>query len=161
MRLTISAIFCCVALSGACAQQAARPAPAPAHAGAYVPDLADMMTTTQFRHLKLSYAGSLKNWDLALFEAARIRDSFDVVSKYYPRYGNVSIPKMIDEFTKPALDRVNEAIEAKDSAKFYKAFGDLTKACNACHKAVGLQFIRIRAPTSSPFSNQVFAPKGP
>ncbi len=158
MRLTISAFLCCVVLGGACAQEAVRSAPAPTQAGAYVPDLADMMTTTQFRHLKLSYAGSLKNWDLALFEAARIRDSFDVVSKYYPQYGNVSISKMINEFTKPALDKINEAIEAENSAKFYKAFGALTKACNDCHKAVGLQFIRIRAPTSSPFSNQVFAP---
>jgi hypothetical protein len=55
-----------------------------------------------------------------------------------------------------ATDR---AIQAKDAAKFVAAFGELTTACNVCHKSQGMGFIVIRVPTSSPFSDQSFAPK--
>jgi hypothetical protein len=56
---------------------------------------------------------------------------------------------------------IGEALKAKNEAKFNQAFTQLTTECNACHRAAGRAFIYIRRPTfPSPFSNQVFAPRG-
>jgi len=49
---------------------------------------------------------------------------------------------------------------AADGAHFATAFADLTAACNGCHQAGQVDFIMIRIPTASPFSNQSFTPKG-
>ena len=46
----------------------------------------------------------------------------------------------------PAADEFGKAIEAKDTAKFARSFGKLTNACNDCHQASGIGFIKIRVP---------------
>jgi hypothetical protein len=121
-------------------------------------DLADIMVATQIRHLKLSYAGTNENWPLAAFEVGRIRKSFDAAAKFYPVYNHVPVADLIAKYSEPALAEASKAIAAKNSAGFLKAFGQLTEACNACHQSAGFGFIKIKAPTASPFSNQVFAP---
>ncbi len=35
----------------------------------------------------------------------------------------------------------------------------LTTACNSCHAAAHVSFIKVRGPTASPFSNQFFPPE--
>ena len=61
----------------------------------------------------------------------------------------------------PAADEVENAIKAKDSVKFSKAYTKLTVECNACHEATGFGFIKMRDPTlspleTSPFSDETF-----
>ena len=62
----------------------------------------------------------------------------------------------------PPTDDVEEAIKAKDGKKFASAFTKLTAACNSCHEAGGLGFIKIRDPRlspleTSPLSNESFS----
>jgi hypothetical protein len=57
------------------------------------------------------------------------------------------------------VQTVDDAIGAKDSRKFAKAFGDLTDGCNSCHRSIERAFITIRVPTEQPFSNQEFTPQ--
>ena len=64
----------------------------------------------------------------------------------------------------PAADELDKAIEAKDSAKFLKAFSKVTAACNSCHEATGFGLITIRDPRlspiqTSPFSDESFTGK--
>ena len=64
----------------------------------------------------------------------------------------------------PATDDLDDAIKAKDSAKFLKAYAKLTASCNACHEAAGVGFIKIREPRlspieTSPFSDESFSGK--
>ena len=61
-------------------------------------------------------------------------------------------------------DDLDQAIKAKDSAKFAKAYSKLTAACNSCHEATGFGFIKIREPRlspieTSPFSDESFSGK--
>jgi hypothetical protein len=56
------------------------------------------------------------------------------------------------------LEAVRAASDKRDPKAFDVAFANLTTACNACHQAAGLDFIRIRTPSSAPFSNQDFTP---
>ncbi len=120
----------------------------------YAPRLADIMGATQMRHLKLWYAGTEKNWPLANYELGRIRASFEDAMRFYP---DVPVADMTT-MTRPAA-AIDTAIHVKDPAKFAAAFGELTAACNSCHRSQGIGFIAIKRPTSSPFSNQSFPPK--
>ncbi|MHB8884243.1 MAG: hypothetical protein ACYC5H_03965 [Methylovirgula sp.] len=121
--------------------------------------LADIMSATQFRHLKLGYAGKVANWTLAQYETSLMRQSFEEAARFYPKVGDVPFAELVKSKSKPALDDIGQAIAAKDPHGFATAFQRLTAACNNCHEASGVGFVVIRVPTLSPFSNQVFPPK--
>ena len=123
-------------------------------ANGYKPSLGDIMGATQLRHFKLYFAGKLQNWDLARYELEQIKASFTDAATLYP-----GIPIADMSIMSEPAKQLDQAIEAKDSAKFAKAFEDMTAGCNSCHQAIGRGFIAIRLPTSSPFSNQDFAPE--
>ena len=62
----------------------------------------------------------------------------------------------------PVTDELDSAIKAKDSVNFSQAFMKLTSACNSCHEAAGVGFIKIREPRlspleTSPFSDEIFS----
>jgi hypothetical protein len=125
----------------------------------YSPRLADIMIETQLRHFKLWYAGRVKNWALAAFELGQIRASFDNTESILS-----TIPLASKFMIQQPASELDSAIEAKDSAKFAKAFDRLTAACNSCHEAANLGFIVIREPrvsptATTPFSDETFSPK--
>lgn len=121
----------------------------------YVPSLGDIMGAVQLRHFKLWYAGKSRNWALAAYELGQIEDSFNNATRLYQ---NIPIEK-INMIGQP-LVALDNAIKAKDGPRFGSAFSDLTATCNGCHEAAHVDFIAIRVPTASPFSNQSFVPKG-
>jgi cytochrome c553 len=122
----------------------------------YVPSLGDMMTAIQLRHSKLWYAVKTKNWSLADYELRQLDTSLKEGKRLYP-----NIPGWDIAGSDKVAVAIGEALKAKNEAKFDQAFTQLTTECNACHRAAGRAFIYIRRPTfPSPFSNQVFAPRG-
>ena len=125
----------------------------------YVPRFNTLMMVTQLGHFKLWYAGAVQNWALANYELAQIRANMVDASKLYPNNSKSDMSQM-----KPPADDLDEAIKAKDSAKFTKAYSRLTAACNSCHEANGFGFIKIRDPRlspieTSPFSDESFSGK--
>jgi hypothetical protein len=120
----------------------------------YIPTLAAIMREIQFCHIKLSYAGQQSNWALANYEVAQIESNLNNAVQLYQ---NIPIEKikLIDQ---PLID-LSQAIMAKDKVRFCRALTDMTNACNSCHEAANVGFISIQVPTSSPFSDQSFAPK--
>jgi hypothetical protein len=125
----------------------------------YVPRLNTLMMVTQLGHFKLWYAGAVQNWPLANYELAQIRANIVDARKLYPNNSQSNMSMM-----SPPVDDLDEAIKAKDSAKFVKAFSKLTAACNSCHEAAGVGFIKIRDPRlspieTSPFSDESFSGK--
>lgn len=157
---TLAAIFLCTGVLTAPAQERASPSePQTQRSGsAYRPELADLMSATQLRHFKLSFAGNLKNWELAGYELANIRKTLEAAANLYPEVNGVRPAKLVEDVSTPALNEIGKAITAKDSAAFSRSFKDLTAACNSCHRAAKVGFIVIRVPTTSPFSNQSFSP---
>lgn len=124
----------------------------------YLPLLADIMSGTQWRHIKLAYAGKVRNWQLADYELGRMQQSFGDAAQFFPVFKSVPLAQLIKNESEPPLADLRKAVEAKNGEDFGKAFGKLTDACNRCHRAAGVGFIVIRVPTSSPFSNQLFPP---
>lgn len=126
-----------------------------------VPNLADLMATMQLRHLKLAWAGDLKNWELSSYEVGQMRESFAAAAKHYPVFQNIQLAKLIADISEPALKEIDDSIKEKDHTGVTRGFKNLTDACNSCHKTAGFGFIAIRVPTSMPFSNQTFVPRQP
>ena len=118
----------------------------------YVPPLNLMMVATQLSHFKLWYAGAVQNWPLANYELAQIRISIDRARRLYPNNVQSNMAMMT-----PAADEVDNAIKAKDSVNFSKAFSKLTAACNTCHEATGFGFITMRDPRLSPIETSPFS----
>ncbi len=118
----------------------------------YKPPLNLIMVATQLSHFKLWYAGIVQNWPLANYELAQIRQSIDNAISLYP---NSAASKM--RVMAPATNELEDAIRTKDAAKFSDAYSKLTAACNSCHEAAGLGFIRIRDPRLSPLETSPFS----
>jgi hypothetical protein len=112
------------------------------------------MGTIQLRHIKLCFAGKLRNWELAAYELAQIKSSLEDAATLYS-----GIPVTDVTIVAEPVQLIGAAIEVKDSMKFAKGFSELTAACNACHQAIGRGFIVIQVPTASPFSDQSFSPR--
>jgi hypothetical protein len=119
----------------------------------YPPKLGDIMTAIQLSHIKLWFAGKLGNWDLAAYEVAQIKESLGDAAQLYRE-----IPVDFVTNTADPIDAIRAAADAKDGAKFAKAFGDLNQTCNACHQVIRRGFIVIQVPTGLPFTDQSFAP---
>jgi len=161
MRLAkvIAALLCpAVAVAAASAQTHAQDQPARSNS-AYLPKVSDIMGQTQLRHFKLWFAGSLGNWALANYELEQVRDSFDTAATLYPTLDGAPFAQRLKDESGPPLADVGKAVEARNTEDFVKAFERLTTACNGCHKVAHVGFIRIRVPTSSPFTNQSFPPE--
>jgi hypothetical protein len=118
----------------------------------YVPRLNTLMMVTQLGHFKLWYAGAVQNWPLANYELAQIRANIVDAKKLYPNKSESNMSMMM-----PPTDDLDDAIKSKDSGKFVKAFSKLTAACNSCHDATGVGFIKIRDPRLSPIETSPFS----
>ena len=111
------------------------------------------MLAKQWRHIKLWFAGKQQNWNLAAYELAQLRASLVDAATLYSNIPVNEVVIMVEP-----IQSLNKAIETKDSARFTKAFNELTAGCNACHREMGREFIEIKVPAESPFSNQTFVP---
>jgi hypothetical protein len=121
--------------------------------GDHVPRLGDIMIAKQWRHIKLWFAGSQHNWDLAAYELAQIKSSLADAALLYSNIPVSDVTNMAEP-----LQSIKRAIDSKDGMGFAKAFTEFTNRCNACHRDMGRDFITIQVPTVSPFSDQSFTP---
>jgi cytochrome c553 len=112
--------------------------------------LSEQMTSTQFRHIKLWFAGKLGNWKLGTYELDLLASRLNEATKRAP----VGVSA---EDTARQIASVRNAIDTKDLPAFTKAYSELTNACNACHRAAGRGFISVQVPAVSPFTDQDFA----
>jgi hypothetical protein len=132
-------------------------ADAPKPAG-YVPGLGEFMSSVQFHHAKLWFAGAERNWPLADFELDEIKEALEDAARFHPTHKNYPVGEMIRENLDPAFAALAKAIEGKDAAGFRRAFDVMTAGCNTCHAGTEHEFIRIQRPTSPALTNQIYAP---
>ena len=112
--------------------------------------LSEQMTATQFRHIKLWFAGKLGNWRLAAYELDQLASSLEEAARRTPSSGT-------GDDTAARVTSLRQAIGGKDLQAFTKAYSELTNACNACHRAAGRGFVSVQVPVASPFTDQDFA----
>lgn len=115
--------------------------------------LGNLMLLIQSRHAKIWHAGRAQDWALAEYELDHVSDDLTAAAMLYRE-----IPTELVTGVHRIIQRMKEAAKRSDPSGFQTAFSDLTGACNACHAAGGVAFIRIQTPTSMPFSNQKILP---
>jgi hypothetical protein len=121
--------------------------------------LGDLMTAfVQPRHIKLGLAGSAQNWLYAGYELDQLRETLADVAEILPKYRDLSVPDMIESTVKAPLAALSGAIQAKDGNQFNAAYGQLTAACNTCHRSYDRAEIVIQSPAVPEFSDQDFRP---
>ena len=131
-------------LAPARAQQAANPVRSDE------PDTSGLMIATQFRHIKLWFAAKSGNWRLATYELDQIESGLAEAARRFPA-------NAMPEPVAGQVAALRKSIEARDVAGFTNAYTALTNDCNACHRAVGRDFIAVQVPPVSPFTDQIFA----
>jgi hypothetical protein len=130
----------------AAAAQELKPVPTERMQSGYVPELAELMNITQTRFSRLSYAPEANNWQLAAYEVAHLRKSYEIAVKLYPVFREVQQKKLISDATEPALDLIDKAINNRSLPEFVKAIEVLRLTCNNCHFQAGVGFIQIGSP---------------
>jgi hypothetical protein len=148
-RTVITAIILAASAMLAAAQPAKEP---------YEPGLGEFMTATQLRHAKLWFAGKSNNWDLAAYEIDEIKEGLEDAARLHPAFNGVPVAEMIKTIINPRIERLEKAVERKNSTQFIAAFDELTNGCNSCHAGASKSFIHIQRPTEPPLTNQNFAP---
>ena len=148
-RIVITAIILATTVVFAAAQPAKEP---------YEPGLGEFMTATQLRHAKLWFAGKNNNWALAAYEIDEIKEGLEDAARLHPTFNGVPVAEMIKTIIDPRLERLEKAVDGKNSTEFIAAFDELTNGCNSCHAGASKPFIRIQRPTEPPLTNQNFAP---
>jgi hypothetical protein len=137
--------------------------PAPARPGLVIldfkPAMDDLMTMlVQPRHLRLYYAGQAKNWQLAAFQVNELRGALARIGRTIPNYRNVNVDTAVAAIFADKLAAVSAAIKAGDEAQFMTAYGEMTAACNDCHKGMEHPFLVIKVPDGGYFPDQEFRP---
>ena len=128
-----------------------------AAAPVFSPGLSDLMTMlVQPRHLKLYYAGTRKNWELAAFELRELRSALRRIGQAMPHYQGNSVDDSVKGLMAPSLDAVGNAIASGDSKQFAQAFANLTTSCNSCHGYMEHPFLVIRVPDAA-MKNSAYA----
>jgi len=145
-----------LALNCGVSSMAAEPETSTPPVQGYAPGLGEFMSTIQLRHAKLWFAGKGKNWQLASYELDELKEAFEDAAKYQPEFKGKPITKNIEPMTAEPVERLEKAIEAKDYARFVRAYDSLSHACSACHQATDHGFISIQRPTFPPLTNQRF-----
>src|SRR5215471_1288787 len=125
----------------------------------YTPSLAVVMGIIQISHFKLWLAGNLRNWPLAQYQLSQMNAALQDAKALFPNVPQADTSAM-------SAEELRDAIRIKDGAKFDAAFKKFTVECNSCHERVGLGFIKIRVPATSPImisplSNESFEPSSP
>lgn len=118
----------------------------------YKPGFGEFMSSIQAQHSKLWFAGKNKNWKLADFEIHEIIEALDHIKDFQKERKESQMVDMLN----PAISMIDTAIQQKDSIKFKEGFTVLTNTCNNCHRSVNFEFIKIKIPETSPFTNQDF-----
>ena len=132
--------------------------PPPKDPNKYVPGLGDLMGSLLVQHNKLWFAGDLLNWPLAAYSVDAIKEGIADMKVLRPRYKGESIVEMLDGLTAKPMQDLEEAVAAKDSARFVQAYDGLTQSCNVCHQNHEYGFIVIARPTVPFLTNQRYQP---
>ena len=103
------------------------------------------MVETGYRYMELFFAGQDGNWEAAAYQTAKLRLAIENGLERRPKRAASAAP-----FLTGALAAVEEAVVARDRARFDVRFADLTAACNTCHVMEQVAFFEVHPPEIRP-----------
>jgi hypothetical protein len=100
------------------------------------------MVETGYRYQQLYWAGEDQNWEYADYQLQKIRTAIENGLERRPKRAASA-----ETFLTMVLPAVSQVIAAHDQTLFRRRFGALTAACNSCHDAEQMAFVRVAVPT--------------
>ncbi|TVR64807.1 MAG: hypothetical protein EA422_05590 [Gemmatimonadales bacterium] len=125
----------------------------------FTPGLHTLMVDLGVRHANLWFAGEAGNWPLADYMVHELEELVEEIEELHPMYREIRVAELIGEMTHPAIEDLEDAVDAGDLAAFQRAYDDLTVACNACHIASDKAELVIQRPTAPVSTNLRFTPE--
>ena len=114
------------------------------------PGLGTVMIEYGNRFSTMYYAAKGGNWGMADYQLKEMREIQEV-----GEYTRPARAPMLKAFESAHLDKLADAIKAKDGKKFDVAFKQAVEGCNGCHAANDFAFIKYQLPKSSPSPTSV------
>jgi hypothetical protein len=119
------------------------------------PSASVAMADVGFHFSNLWFAGQSGNWPLATYYFSEARNHVRWLIRINPTPKGpdgmpVDLKGIFDAIDTGAFADVKAAIDAKDSARFARAYRTALESCYQCHKAVGRPYLRPMIPKSPP-----------
>ena len=102
------------------------------------PNVTVLMPDFSERFHVMHYAGEAGDWAVAAHEFLEMQRMVEVVNAIDPDKG-----ALMKGFMTGSFNKINAAIEHENPKSFNKALTETVKNCNACHAAVGSEFIIV------------------
>lgn len=134
---------------------------APTAAAPTAPELGAQMLELQIRHARLWQAVESKNYLLAQFQLAELREAFDGIVETNGEHASLQPDKLsevLPAMVGPALGQLQAAVDANDAARLEAGYDSLTAGCNGCHAAAAHGFLVIQRPKTPLLDNLRAAP---
>lgn len=119
-------------------------------------ELGQQMLELQIRHARLWQATQARNWMLAQFQLAELRESLNGVVELNGDHAALQprlLSDVLPEKMTPALDRMQEAVDEQDAAGLDSAYDAISAACTDCHAASSHGFLVIQRPRTPMLDN--------
>lgn len=108
------------------------------------PGLGAIMHEFGNRFTQMHFAANGGNWGLAQYELKEMLEAQEIAEITRPKRA-----AMLKAFEESYLAPLGESIEKQNIALFNRRFKGAVTGCNACHTALGFQFIQYRLPLKS------------
>ncbi len=106
---------------------------------------------------KIWYAGQAGNWDLAHYYHDEMAETADDIMRAGVAKDGVAVSKVLGTMLPPALDGLDQAVAARDPARFRESYTTVVNTCNGCHQDAKRPFIHLAIPAGPPsYWNQQF-----
>ena len=125
------------------------------------PELGQQMLELQIRHARLWQAGESRNWMLAQFQLAELRETLNGVVELngeHPSLQPQQLSTVLPAIMNPALSQMQAAVDARDGAAFDASYDAVSKACTDCHASADHGFLVIERPRTPVLDNLRAAP---
>jgi hypothetical protein len=122
------------------------------------------MLELQIRHARLWQAGAARNWILAQFQLAELRESIDGIVGTNGEHAALQpqrLAEVMPAMLGPSLEAMQQAVDATDGARFDAAYDQLSQACTACHATADHGFLVIQRPRTPVLDNLRAEPAAP
>jgi len=118
------------------------------------PGLGTIMHEYGNRFTQMYFAANGGNWGLAQYELKEMLEAQEIAEITRPKRA-----AMLKAFEENYLAPLGESIEKQNTAQFNQRFKGGVTGCNACHTALGYQFIQYRLPIKSGYDMLNFSLK--
>ncbi|TXD37127.1 hypothetical protein FRC98_10350 [Lujinxingia vulgaris] len=105
------------------------------------------------RYSAVWYAGEAGNKGMVDYQIHEIEEVIEELREAKPVEEGIDVVDYFDRSVLPGLEKIEEAIEAGDTATFEKEYDAVIAQCNACHTATKHDFIAIGRPQFNPYPN--------